>query len=369
MSNVELHGGPEGSRQMEKVLMKGNEAIAESAIRAGGLCYFCYPLTPQSEVAEYLARRMPEVGGAYLQAESEVAVANMVYGAAGAGARAWTTSSSPGISLMTEGISYIAASELPAVFVNIVRTGPGLGGILPSQGDYFQAVKGGGHGDYRCLVLAPSSVQEAVDMMPLAFDRADRYRNPVMVVGDGMIGQMMEPVEFKEPKFPPLPPKDWATTGAKGRKPNVVNSLYLDPKAEEHLNNVLAAKYEKMRREEVRFEEYNTDKPYRVLLVAYGTTARICKTAIAQLAAQGITAALLRPISLFPFPDAKVLELGRKAEFLMSVEMSMGQMVEDVHCAMGHEKPVYFFGRSGGIVPSPEEVVTAVKTRLEGGKS
>jgi len=212
-------------------------------------------------------------------------------------------------------------------------------------------------------------VQEAVDMMPLAFDRADRYRNPVMVVGDGMIGQMMEPVEFKDWKFPPLPPKDWATTGAKGRRPNIVNSLYLNPAIEEDLNVRLAAKYEKMRREEVRFEEYNTDKPYRVLLVAYGTTARICKTAIAQLAEQGITAALLRPITLFPFPDAKVLELGRKAEFLLSVEMSMGQMVEDVRYAMGHEKPVHFFGRAGGIVPSPEEVVTAVKSRLEGSKS
>ncbi|MCX6843722.1 MAG: 3-methyl-2-oxobutanoate dehydrogenase subunit VorB [candidate division WOR-3 bacterium] len=354
---------------MEKVLMKGNEAIAESAIRAGGLCYFCYPLTPQSEVAEYLARRMPEVGGAYLQAESEVAVVNMVYGAAGAGARAWTTSSSPGISLMMEGISYIAAAELPCVIVNIVRAGPGLGGILPSQGDYRQAVKTGGHGDYRCLVLAPSSVQEVVDMMPLAFDRADRYRGPVLVIGDGMIGQMMEPVEFKKWSFPPLPPKDWATTGAKGRKPNVVNSLHLDPLVEEQLNITLAAKYEKMKQEEIRLEEYNTDKPYRVLLVAYGTTARICKTAIAQLAGQGITAALLRPITLFPFPDAKILELGRKAEFLMSVEMSMGQMVEDVRCAMGRDKPVYFFGRSGGIVPSPEEVVTAVKSRIDGGKS
>ena len=270
---------------------------------------------------------------------------------------------------MMEGISYIAAAELPAVFVNIVRAGPGLGGILPSQGDYFQAVKGGGHGDYRCLVLAPSSVQEAVDMMPLAFDRADRYRAPVMVIGDGMIGQMMEPVEFKDPQFPPLPPKDWATTGAKGRKPNVVNSLHLDPAVEEELNIRLAAKYDKMRREEVRYEEYNTAKPYRVLFVAYGTTARICKTAIAQLESQGIAAALIRPITLFPFPDQKVLELGRKAEFLMSVEMSMGQMVEDVGCAMGHEKPVYFFGRSGGIVPSPEEVVAAVKARLSGGKS
>ncbi len=215
-------------------------------------------------------------------------------------------------------------------------------------------------------MLAPDSVQEAVRLVISAFELAEKYRNPVMVIGDGMIGQMMEPVEFKQPSFPPLPPKDWATTGAKGRKPNVVNSLYLDPVAEERLNVTLAAKYEKMRCEEVRFEEYNTDKPYRVLLVAYGTTARICKTAIAQLAEQGITAALLRPITLFPFPEAKVLELGRKAEFLLSVEMSMGQMVEDVRCAMGHDRPVHFFGRSGGNVPSPEEVVAAVKSRLSG---
>jgi len=353
---------------MAKVLMKGNEAIAESAIRAGGLVYFCYPLTPQSEVAEYLARRMPEVKGAYLQAESEVAVINMVYGAAGAGARAWTTSSSPGISLMTEGLSYIAAAELPAVVVNIVRAGPGLGGILPSQGDYRQATKGGGHGDYRCLVLAPASVQEAVDIMPLAFDRADRYRNPVIVIGDGMIGQMMEPVEFKEWNFPPLPVKDWATTGCRGRKPNLVNSLHLDPLVEEQLNETLARKYEKMCREEVRFEEYRTDRPYRVLLTAYGTTARVCKTAIQMLEKEGISAALMRPISLYPFPSEKTRELGRKAEFLLSVEMSMGQMVDDVRCAMGCEKPVSFFGRSGGIVPSPEEVVKAVKSHLGGGK-
>ncbi|MBM3313341.1 3-methyl-2-oxobutanoate dehydrogenase subunit beta, partial [candidate division WOR-3 bacterium] len=229
--------------------------------------------------------------------------------------------------------------------------------------------KGGGHGDYRCLVLAPSSVQEAVDMMPLAFDRADRYRNPVIVIGDGMIGQMMEPVEFKEWTFPPLPPKDWATTGARGRKPNLINSLHLAPSVEEQLNITLAEKYEQMKREEVRFEEYNTDQPYRVLLVAYGTTARIGKTAIAQLREKGTSAALLRPITLFPFPEARVLELGRKAEFLLSVEMSMGQLVEDVRCAMGRERPVHFFGRSGGIVPSPEEVVGAVESRLGGGRS
>ncbi len=349
---------------MAKILMKGNEAIAESAVRAGGLLYFGYPITPQSEIGEYLARRMPEVGGCFLQIESEVAVANVLYGAAGAGARVWTSSSSPGISLMMEGLSYIAAAELPCVVVNIVRCGPGLGGILPSQGDYFQAVKGGGHGDYRCLVLAPSSVQEAVDLMPLAFDRADRYRNPVIVIGDGMIGQMMEPVEFKEQKFPPLPPKDWATTGCKGRKPNVINSLYLDPVEEEKLNFKLAAKYEEMKKNEVRFEEMGTDKPYRVLLVAYGTTARVCKTAMQRLGEEGVGVALLRPITLFPFPEDRIYELARQAEFVLTVEMSTGQMVEDVRLAVGRTKPVYFYGRTGGMVPSPEEVVGVVKKYL-----
>jgi 2-oxoglutarate ferredoxin oxidoreductase subunit alpha len=353
---------------MAKVLMKGNEAIAESAVRAGGLCYFCYPITPQSEVAEYLSRRMPEVGGAFLQGESEVAVSNMLYGAAGAGVRCWTTSSSPGISLMMEGLSYIAAAELPCVIVNIVRAGPGLGGILPSQGDYRQAVKGGGHGDYRCLVYAPSTVQEAVDLMPLAFDRADRYRNPVLVIGDGMIGQMMEPVEFKEREFPPLPKKDWATDGCKGRKPNVVNSLYLNPVDEEKLNRKLDEKYQRMLRDEVLFEEHNTDKPYRVLFVAYGTTARVCKTAIRKLAEDGIDAALLRPITLFPFPSQRLGELAERAEFLLSVEMSMGQMIEDIRLATCCRKPVHFYGRQGGLVPSPEEVADEVKRLLAAGK-
>jgi 2-oxoglutarate ferredoxin oxidoreductase subunit alpha len=349
---------------MAKVLMKGNEAIGEAGIRAGGLCYFCYPITPQSEVAEYLSRRMPEVGGTFLQGESEVAVSNMLYGAAGAGVRAWSTSSSPGISLMMEALSYIAAAELPCVIVNIVRAGPGLGGILPSQGDYRQAVKGGGHGDYRCLVYAPSSVQEAVDLMPLAFDRADRYRNPVLIIGDGMIGQMMEPVEFKEREFPPLPSKDWATDGCKGRKPNVVNSLYLDPVKEEQLNQRLVAKYEKMKQNEVMYEEYMTETPYSVLLVAYGTTARVCKTAIKKLAEDGIGAALLRPITLFPFPYDRLYELARPVKFLMSVEMSCGQMVEDVELGVKCEKPVYFYGRQGGLVPTPEEVADRVKERL-----
>jgi 2-oxoglutarate ferredoxin oxidoreductase subunit alpha len=352
---------------MSKVLMKGNEAIGESAIRAGGKTYFCYPITPQSEIAEYMSRRMPEVGGAYLQAESEVSVSNMLYGAAGTGVRCWTSSSSPGISLMMEAISYIAAAELPTVIVNIMRAGPGLGGILPSQGDYNQAVKSGGHGDYHCLVLAPASVQEAVDLMPLAFDRADRYRTPVMVLGDGMIGQMMEPVEFKDWDFPPLPAKDWAATGAKDREPNVINSLHLKADVEEELNDRLAVKYEQMKRDEVRFEEYRTDRPFRVLFVAYGTTARICKTAIQRLEAEGIMAALLRPITLFPFPGARIAELARDTEFTIAVEMSKGQMVEDVRAVLGPAMPVHFFGRTGGNVPSPEEVVTAVKSCLKGG--
>ncbi len=352
---------------MAKILMKGNEAIAESAVRAGGLLYFGYPITPQSEIAEYLARRMPEVGGVFLQIESEVAVANVLYGAAGAGARVWTSSSSPGISLMMEAVSYIAAAELPCVIVNIVRCGPGLGGILPSQGDYFQAVKGGGHGDYRCLVLAPCSVQEAVDLMPLAFDRADRYRNPVIVIGDGMIGQMMEPVEFTEQQFPPLPPKDWATTGCQGRKPNVINSLYLDPVEEEKLNFKLAAKYEQMKKNEVRYEKFRTDRNLECLLVAYGTTARVCKTAIQRLDDEGIPTGLLRPITLFPFPEEPIYELSQRARFLLSVEMSTGQMVEDVRLAVGRSKPVFFYGRAGGMVPSPEEVVDAVKRYIAGG--
>jgi 2-oxoglutarate ferredoxin oxidoreductase subunit alpha len=252
------------------------------------------------------------------------------------------------------------------VVVNIMRAGPGLGGILPSQGDYNQAVHGGGHGDYKCLVYAPSSVQEAADLMPLAFDRADRYRNPVLVLGDGMIGQMMEPVEFREHKFPDLPAKTWAANGCQGRQPNVINSLHLDPNVEEQLNVTLAGKYGQMRREEVRFEEYGTDQPYRVLLVAYGTTARVCKTAVQRLKEEGIGAALLRPISLFPFPEQRTFELAQKAECLMAVEMSCGQMVDDVRLAVGRSKPVSFYGRQGGNVPSPEEVVKAAKDCLAG---
>jgi len=351
---------------MAKTLMKGNEAIGEAAIRAGATNYFCYPITPQTELAEYLAKRMPEVGGVFLQGESELAVSNMLFGAAGAGVRVFTSSSSPGISLMQEALSYIAGAQLPVVIINIVRGGPGLGGILPAQSDYFQATKGGGHGDYRLLVLAPASVQEAVDLTMKAFYLADKYRNPVMVMGDGMIGQMMEPVEFNPPDEGDLPPKDWATTGAKGRKRNQIHSLFLDPVALEENNHVLHRKYEEMKKHEVLFERYNCSRHNKVLLVAYGTMARICKTAIAELKRQRISVGLFRPISLFPFPEEELRKAAGPAGRLLSVEMSMGQMVEDVERIVGREKPVSFFGRCGGIVPSPEEVVAEVK-RLVGG--
>jgi 2-oxoglutarate/2-oxoacid ferredoxin oxidoreductase subunit alpha len=268
---------------MAKVLMKGNEAIAEAAVRAGCLNYFAYPITPQSEIGEYLARRLPEAGGMFLQAESEIAVVYMLYGAAGSGARAFTSSSSPGISLMSEGISYLVGAQLPAVFVNIMRGGPGLGGILPSQADYFQAVKGAGHGDCRMLVLAPASVQEAADMMADAFKLADKYRNPVMVLGDGLIGQMMEPVSFKEHNDMTMGNKnEWATTGMSARggdTPNLVKSLHLDPAILNRHNLNLKAKYERMAREDMRWEMYNADRDYQVLIVSFGTMSRVCRTA------------------------------------------------------------------------------------------
>jgi 2-oxoglutarate ferredoxin oxidoreductase subunit alpha len=353
---------------MAKTLMKGNEAIGEAAIRAGATNYFCYPITPQTEVAEYLAKRMPEVGGVFLQGESELAVSNMLFGAAGAGVRVFTSSSSPGISLMQEALSYIAGAQLPVVVINIVRGGPGLGGILPAQSDYFQATKGGGHGDYRLLVLAPASVQEAVDLTMKAFYLADKYRNPVMILGDGMIGQMMEPVEFNQPEEGDLPPKDWATTGARGRKRNQIHSLHLDPVALEANNRVLHAKYEEMKKHEVLFERYNCSRHNKLLLVAYGTMARICKTAIAELKRQKISVGLFRPITLFPFPEQELRLAAEPVAQLLSVEMSMGQMVEDVERVIGREKPVRFFGRCGGIVPSPEEVAAEVQRLVAGGK-
>ncbi len=344
---------------MAKVLMKGNEAIAEAALKAGAQGYFCYPITPQTEVAEYLARRMPEVGGMFLQGESEVAVGNMIFGAASTGIRVFTTSSSPGISLMQESISYMAGAQLPAVIVNIMRGGPGLGGILPAQSDYFQSVKGGGHGDYRLLVLAPSSIQEAVDLTMLAFHLADKYRNPVMVIGDGMIGQMMEPVEFPEKyEEPELPAKDWAATGAKGRKPHVIKSLFLDPELLEKNSWDLHAKYEEMKKHEIRYEPYKISPENKTLIVSYGTMARICQTAIDELEKDGISVGLFRPISLFPFPLKQIHDeaIKENIETVLVVEMSTAQMLEDVERAVLGKKEIKFFGRTGGIVPSPDEV-------------
>ena len=342
---------------MAKKLMKGCEAIGEAAVHAGCRLFFGYPITPQNEIPEYMSARLPQVGGTFVQAESEVAASNMLYGAAGAGCRVFTSSSSPGISLMQEGISYIAGSELPVVFINIMRGGPGLGGILPSQGDYFQATKGGGHGDYRLLVLAPSTVQEAADLVIDAFDLADEYRNPVMVLGDGLIGQMMEPVEFKkEIKPEDLPEKPWATTGCAGRAPNIINSLYLDPEVLEAHNWKIHAKYDKMVKE-IRYEAFNLDGACDVLIVAYGTVARIAKTAIEQARAKGLKIGLFRPITLFPFPSEALAKAAEKANVVLVSELSTGQMVEDVRAALPRDKQVHFYGRVGGMVMAPEDLV------------
>ncbi len=351
----------------EKILMKGNEAIAEAAVKAGCRYFFGYPITPQNALPEYLSHRLPEVGGVFLQAESEVAASNMVYGAAGAGARVLTSSSSPGISLKAEGISYIAGAELPAVIVNMMRGGPGLGGIQPSQADYFQATKGMAHGDFYLTVLAPSSVQEAVDLTIEAFDIADRYRNPVIIVGDGIIGQMMEPVEFKTEIDPAdLPEKEWATDGAKGRETNLINSLALDPKDLEDHNYRLKAKYEKMKENEVRYETHKMEDA-EIALVAYGTTARISISAIEMAREKGIKAGLIRPISLFPFPEKVINEAADQVESFLTVEMSLGQMVEDVRLAVNGKKPVHFYGRTGGMVPAPEEIFEEI-VKLGGGE-
>ena len=354
---------------MAKILMKGNEAIGEAAIKAGCKYFFGYPITPQNELPEYMSKALPENGGVFLQAESEVAAINMVYGAAGAGGRVMTSSSSPGIALKQEGITYIAGAELPCVIVNIVRGGPGLGGIQPAQSDYNQVTRGGGNGDYKLLVYAPANLQEMVDLIQEAFDAADYYRNPVMVVGDGMIGQMMEPIEFKELKNKrDLPEKPWITDGTKGkRKPNVINSLFLDAKELEDHNIKLQKKYAEMKEKEARHEMYNMENP-EIVLVAYGTTSRIVKNAIDELKEEGINVGLIRPITLFPFPEKAFDEIPDTCKGVMSVEMSMGQMIDDVKIAVKGKFPVGFFGRSGGVIPTPTGVKNAVKEMLGGAK-
>jgi 2-oxoglutarate ferredoxin oxidoreductase subunit alpha len=353
---------------MSKVLMKGNEAIAEAAVRAGCLNYFAYPITPQTEVAEYLAKRLPEVGGVFLQGESEVAVSYMIFGASACGERVFTTSSSPGVSLMSEGISYITAAECPAVFVNIMRGGPGLGGILPSQADYFQATKGGGHGDYHMLCMAPASVQEAVEMVMQAFALAEKYRNPVMILGDGLTGQMMEPVEFPDRlKVEPSNKDDWATNGMDTRKStrrNLVKTLYLNPEDLNAHNLKLKAKYDRMQREEVRFEKYNMDGDYKGLIISYGTMSRVCRTAIDILKSEGLEVGMLRPQFVFPFPRQEIFEAAQResCQAVFSIEMSMGQMMEDVERSVSGQRPVHWYGKCGGEVPTPEEVMDVLRS-------
>lgn len=355
---------------MTKVLMKGNEALGEAAIRAGCVHFFGYPITPQTEVPEYLVKRLPQVGGTFVQAESEIASINMIYGAAGVGVKCLTSSSSPGISLMAEGMSYIAACELPCVVINIMRAGPGLGGILPAQSDYFQATRGHGHGDYEVIVLAPASVQEAVDLMMLAFELAEQYRNPVMVCADGMIGQMMEPVEFPtEGRGAPMRDNDWALTGCEGRERRVVNSLYLTPEINYEHNLKLKRKYDAIAAKEPRWELYGADDgAYDLLLVAFGTMARICKSAIDDARRDGLKVALFRPVTLWPYPYEacrKAMDVMPPAAKVLDVEMNMGQMIYDVRLAAEGTRQVEFFGKSGGIVPSPEEVLEIIRGLME----
>jgi 2-oxoglutarate/2-oxoacid ferredoxin oxidoreductase subunit alpha len=348
----------------ETVLMKGNEAIAEAALRAGCRAYFGYPITPQSEILEYLSQYGHDRGMIVLQAESEIASINMVYGAAGAGVRVMTSSSSPGISLMQEGISYIACAELPCLLVNVNRGGPGLGTIQPSQGDYFQAVKGGGHGDYKLLVLAPATVQEMADFVFEGFDLADRYRNPVMILADGALGQMMEKVTFRQYEIPDGSAAAWATTGKNGRSErNIITSLHIQSEEMERINTRLQKKYNSMREREVRYHEVETADA-EVLLVAYGLSARIAHKAVQLARAKGIRAGLLRPITLFPFPANEIHDLSRRVRGILTVEMNAGQMYEDVRLAVNGGIPVEFYGRMGGVIPSPEDVLARLEKMI-----
>ncbi len=358
----------------ELTLMKGNEAIGEAAIRAGVDAYYGYPITPQSEVMEYLTEQKPEdrTGMVVLQAESEVASINMIYGAAGAGKRAMTSSSSPGISLMQEGLSYIAGAELPCVLLNVVRGGPGLGTIQPSQADYFQSTKGGGHGDYHLITLAPSSVQEMYDFLKISFELAEKYRNPAMILSDGAIGQMMEKVELDDQvprrteeeivkEFP------WATTGKKNRERNIITSLELDPAKQEQVNLNLQKKYREIEENEVRFEKVQCEDA-EYLLVAYGTSARLCEQTVKTARQKGIKLGLLRPITLYPFPKKEIAAMvDKQVKGVLSVEMSAGQMIEDVKLAVDGKVPAEHYGRFGGMIPSPEDILEFMEKQIIGG--
>jgi len=351
----------------EKVLMKGNEAIAEAAIRAGCRHYFGYPITPQTELAAYMAKRMPKIGGCFLQAESEIAAINMVYGVASTGKRVMTSSSSPGVSLKQEGISYIAGADLPALIVNVQRGGPGLGGIQPSQSDYFQATKGGGHGDYHLIVLAPASVQEMADLTAKCFELADKYRMPSMLLADGTMGQMMEPVLLPEESDVTVE-KPWALTGTKmEREHNIVNSLYLKPEELEQKNFERYERYAQVEANEVMYEEYMMDDA-EVCVMAFGIAARVSKNAVVEARKQGIKAGLLRPITLWPFPKEAVAKAAEHCKGFVSVELSMGQMIEDIELASECKVPVTLCNRAGGMIPSPEQVLDSIK-KMAGGNA
>lgn len=346
-----------------KILMSGNEAAGEGAIAAGCRYYYGYPITPQNELTAFMAARMAEVDGVFVQAESELAAISMVFGSAVAGKRAITSSSSPGISLKQEGISYLAGCRLPAVIVNVQRGGPGLGNIAPSQADYFQSTRGGGHGDYRTPVLAPYSVQEVYDLTMRAFDLADMYRTPVLILMDGQIGQMMEPLELHPPEKVDLPEKDWALTGCEGRDPRLLRSLLLNPDTLEDLNTTLRETYEEIYRTEQRSESYLMDDA-EVCIVAYGTSARISREAVRHMRADGIKAGLLRPITLWPFPKDAVAQAAETAKAFVVVEMSMGQMIDDVKLVIEGRRPVEFCGRTGGNVPSIDEIISTVSLSI-----
>ncbi len=351
----------------EKVLMKGNEAIAEAAIRAGCRHYFGYPITPQTEIAAYMAKRMPKIGGCFLQAESEIAAINMVYGVAGTGFRVMTSSSSPGVSLKGEGISYLAGSDLPALIVNVQRGGPGLGGIQPSQSDYFQATRGGGHGDYHLIVMAPASVQEMADMTAKCFELGEKYRVPTMILADGTMGQMMEPVALPEP-VDYCKEKDWAVTGTKcQRKHNIINSLYLKPEELEKTNFERFERYKEIEENECIYEEFMMDDA-EICVAAFGIAARVAKNAIMMARAEGIKVGMIRPITLWPFPKKPFAAAADKVKAFISVELSMGQMIEDVTLSTNCKKPVTLCNRTGGMIPEPEEVLEAIKKAAGGEK-
>lgn len=345
---------------MQKVLMKGNETLAEAAIQAGCRFYAGYPITPQNEVPEYMSWRMPEAGGVFIQAESELAAINMVYGASATGTRAMTSSSSPGISLKQEGISYLAGAELPAVIANIQRGGPGLGNISGSQADYFQAVKGGGHGDYRLLVYAPWNLQEMWDLTMKAFDKADEYRNPVMILSDGILGQIMEPVVQTPYTTPELPPKDWVLTGCAGREPNVIKSLWMKEGALEELNWKIKEKYDMMKKTEVMYDSLYIDDA-ELVVAAYGIAARIASSAVRKLRREGVKVGLFRPITIFPFPEKEIAQLCNGKRRFLTIEMNMGQMVEDVRLSVNGKARVDFYGRPGGGMMTSDELYKVIK--------